>query len=108
MSEVERERNRRVEGAEHEREQAFVAGGGHEDPDGPEPLAEEPDPLREGAEVGTPGPIQLGGEQEAGRRLPGPALEELFTREPVSGRVQLDGREALRVVVEEAFRLGAA
>jgi hypothetical protein len=108
VPEVEGQRNRGVEGAENEREQALVASGGDEDADRPEPLTEQVHPLGKSPEVGAPVRVQLRREPEARRHLLGPPLEQLLPRQAVAGRVQLHRREALRVVAQEAFRLGAA
>src|SRR4029079_11414247 len=93
--------------AHKEGRKALVAGGGPARADRAEPLAEQSDALGERAEVGAPVCVQLGGEAKAGRRLLGPPLEQILTRQPVARRVQLDRREALGVVLQEVLGLGA-
>src|SRR5205814_6223686 len=71
-----------------------------------EPVAEDPDPRAELRDDPRPVARELRREREAGRCLLSPAVELLFRRQAVAGRVQLDRREALRVVAEEALRVG--
>src|SRR5205823_12543967 len=87
--------------AEREREQALVASRRHDGANRAEPTAEQPHALRESAEVGTPMRVELWREQEPGRCLLRPALEELFARQALPGGVQLDRREAPGVVAQE-------
>ena len=107
MLQVEGDEEVRVERAEDELEHALVAGADQLYPHRPEPVAEQAD---SGAELRHhPGPVacQLRGEAEAHRRLVGPAPELLLGREAIPGRVQLDGREPLRVEGEELLRVGS-
>src|SRR5581483_5443108 len=96
---VERPLERGVERVQQPREELLVVGLLDDDPHRPEPLAERAYAFGErGRAVRV---RHLHGEPEAGRRLGRPAPELLLLGQPVSGRVQLDGVEALGVVAQE-------
>src|SRR5207244_4272540 len=95
------EPERRIERAEQELEQTFVVRALEGDSHRPEPVAEPPHARGELRHELRPLARQLRREREARRRLRGPAVELLLRRQPVAGRVQLDGREPLRVEAEE-------
>ena len=102
IAEVERVTDLRVGRAEQEREQAVVARGLDDDADDPEPVAERAHALLEGRERAQRPLWHLHREAEVGRRL-GPAAELLLRGQPVSGRVELHRRQALRIETEEVL-----
>jgi len=67
-------------------------------------LVVAPDPLREVLKAPDVGHVaaRLGGEDEVRRSLLDPARDGLARGEPVEGRIDLDGVENLRVVLEPA------
>ena len=109
VAEVERPAHRGVERVEQEAEEAVVAPLPDLDPDGTEPVAEPADGLRERVEPLDAAERRRASrhrdrEAEAGRSGRGPAVELLFRREPVEGRVQLDRVEPLGVEAEKVLR----
>ena len=76
-----------------------------DDPDRTEPVAERLRALEKRRHPVEPRQRQLDGELEPVRHRLRPALELILTRQPVPGRIQLDGREPLGVEAEELSRL---
>src|SRR5690348_11607390 len=107
MLEVEREPEGRIERAEQQLDDPVVARVLERDAHRPEPVAERADARLEDVEAARAVAGQLRCELEAVGHLPGPALELFLARQPVAGRVQLDGREALRIEAEEVGRVQA-
>jgi hypothetical protein len=109
VAEVERPAQRGGERIEQQAEEAVVPRLCHLDPYGAEALAEDSGGLRKGvhaldaAERRRSSRHRQGEAEDLGRLL-GPALELALGRQPVEGRVQLDGGQALRVEAEELLR----
>ena len=110
VPEVEHPEELGIDRVEQEAQEAVVAGLADLDPDRPEPVAEPADRLArrvdalDAPERGDAA-RERDGEAEAGRSLLRPALELLFRRESVEGRVQLDGREPRGVEAQELLGL---
>ncbi len=105
--EVEGDSRLRIEGAEDQLDHPLVARADQLHANRPEPPAETPDALRELGHHVRPVARKLRREREAVRRLRGPLAELLVAGQSVPGRVQLHGRERLRVHAEELLRVGA-
>ena len=93
-----------VDRAEHVREQSVVARALHGDADRAEPVAERGDALDEHRHAVEPRERELRREAEPVGHRVGPPLELILGRQPVAGRVQLDGVEARRVEAQELVR----
>src|SRR5205814_3332843 len=105
MLQVEGEPQRRVERAEQQLEHPLVARPFQRDPHRTETVAEPTHTALELGDDARPLARKLGRELEPVGHLLRPAPELLLAREPVSGRVQLDRREALGIEGEEAARI---
>src|SRR3954452_9946314 len=103
MLEIECEPQRRVERTQQELDGTVVARALERDPHRAEPVAERTHALLEDVEAAQAAGRQLGRELETVGHLLRPAAELLLARQPIAGRVQLDGGESLRI---EAEKLG--
>ena len=107
MLEVEGYEQLGVERAEDELDHALVARADQLHANRAEPVAERANARSELREEAWAVPGELRRKPKAGRSLLRPTSELLVTRQPVAGRVQLDGREALGVEAEEGLGVGA-
>ena len=107
IPEVERVADARIGRAEQQLEKAVVPRPLDDDADAAEPVAEAAHPLLERREPPLEAVGCLDREPEAVGHLRRPRAELLLRRQPVLGRVQLDGGE-LRRVVRRGTRCGRA
>ncbi len=101
MTKLEREPDGRVDRAEQERQHALVARLLDEHAHRPEAVAEQRDPIHEGADAVESEERQLRREGEPTRSRFRPPRELLLRRQAISRGVQLDGVEASCVVAQK-------